>query len=101
MPSSRRWRFTPEADADFVLILRHSASAFGPDQMDAYAEQLYRAFDDLARFPSIGCARDEIAPDLRSYPVGQHVAFYHGTDDELIIIRIIHSRQDIEQEFRR
>ncbi|HET8521779.1 MAG TPA: type II toxin-antitoxin system RelE/ParE family toxin [Thermomicrobiales bacterium] len=100
MPSSRRWRFTPEADADFVLILRYSALAFGPDRMDAYAEQLYRAFDDLAHFPSIGRARDELAPGLRSYPVGQHIAFYYATDDELIIIRIIHSRQDFEQEFR-
>lgn len=100
MPSRRRWRFTPKADADLVLILRHSVSAFGPDQMEAYAEQLYRAFDDLAQFPSIGRARDEIVPGLRSYPVGRHIAFYHATDDELIIIRIIHSRQDIEQEFR-
>jgi toxin ParE1/3/4 len=100
MPSGRRWRFTPEADGDFVTILRRSRSAFGPDQMDAYAEQLYSAFDNLAQFPSIGRARDEIAPGLRSYPVGQHIAFYHATDDELIIIRIIHSRQDVEQEFR-
>jgi toxin ParE1/3/4 len=100
MPPSREWRFTPEADADFVLILRRSFTAFGDEQAEAYAEQLYSAFDDLAQFPAIGRARDEIAPGLRSYPVGQHIAFYHATDDELIIVRIIHSRQDIEQEFR-
>lgn len=100
MPSSRRLRISPEADDDIAAITRYSAETWGTRQMEAYADRLYATLDELTHFPGMGRARDEVSPGLRSYPIGQHVAFYRATDDELIVVRIVHGRRDIASEFK-
>ncbi|MGH2560925.1 MAG: type II toxin-antitoxin system RelE/ParE family toxin [Thermomicrobiales bacterium] len=100
MPSSRRLRLSPEADDDIAAIARYSAETWGSQQMAAYVDRLYATLDELVHFPGIGRVRDEIAPGLRSHPTGQHVAFYRVTDDELIVVRVVHSRRDAETALR-
>ncbi|MGI8405983.1 MAG: type II toxin-antitoxin system RelE/ParE family toxin [Thermomicrobiales bacterium] len=43
----------------------------------------------------MGRIRFDIASDVRSIPVGQHVIYYHPTEDAIIIRRIVHGRRDV------
>ena len=49
----------------------------------------------LAQSPAIGRSREELAPSLRSFPVGKHVIFYRDAQDGIEIIRILHGARDI------
>ena len=101
MPSSRRLRFTPDADADFESLLQYTVQTWGEHQMHAYADTIYGVLDELGVFPDIGKQRDDLFPGAMSYPAGEHVVISSATDQELILYRIIHGRRDIDAAFRR
>jgi toxin ParE1/3/4 len=92
MPSSRRLRFSPDADADLESLLQYTAETWGEAQMHAY--------DELALFPGLGTRRNDLRPGLLSHLIEHHIVFYEASNDELIIYRIIHSRRDIDAIFR-
>ncbi|MGH2534576.1 MAG: type II toxin-antitoxin system RelE/ParE family toxin [Thermomicrobiales bacterium] len=89
---------TSEAEDDLAAIWQYTAETWDEQQADTYAEFIRSKLADLARFPRIGRPRDELSPGLRSHPIGQHVAFYRTTNDELIVRRLFHGRQDIDDE---
>ena len=49
----------------------------------------------LSRAPLIGRSREELAPDLRSFPVGNHVIFYRPTTAGIEVVRILGGVRDI------
>ena len=68
---------------------------------DAVIERIDKRFEQLSRFPFIGRERSSLAPGLRSIVVGNHLIFYVVEADQIIIVRVIDSRMDIDEEFRR
>lgn len=38
--------------------------------------------------------RNEFTPPVRLYPYGAHVVVYTATGDHILIIRVLHGRQD-------
>jgi toxin ParE1/3/4 len=50
----------------------------------------------LAMEPNAGRLRPELAPHLRSFPVGRYVLFYRPQDDGIEVVRVLHSARDIE-----
>ena len=50
----------------------------------------------LAIQPRGGRLRPELAPALRSFPVGRYVVFYRPQDAGIEIVRVLHSARDIE-----
>jgi toxin ParE1/3/4 len=50
----------------------------------------------LAIQPKAGRARDEVAPQLRSFPVGRYVVFYKPQGGGIEVVRVLHSARDIE-----
>lgn len=96
MPSSRKLRFTTEAEADLRDILQFTGERWGARRRQAYAATLDAALLRLATFPGLGKQREELGPDLRGHPVGQHTVFYRVTDDALVVERIIHRARDVE-----
>jgi toxin ParE1/3/4 len=50
----------------------------------------------LAIQPRAGRLRPELAPELRSFPVGRYVVFYRPQDDGIDVVRVLHSARDIE-----
>lgn len=55
----------------------------------------------LAEFPGLGQARDDLAPSLRSWPVGKYLLFYRATVDGIELVRVIHGSRDLYRLFRR
>ena len=50
----------------------------------------------LAANPSAGRARDDLAPKIRSFPVGNYIVFYLPLSDGIEVVRVLHGRQDID-----
>lgn len=80
-------------------VLVFTQEQWGTAQMRAYNTRLYAAFTRLAQFPALGNPRSAFGVDIRSHRVGQHVIIYQATDTELLIVRILHVRRDLDAEF--
>jgi toxin ParE1/3/4 len=48
----------------------------------------------------MGRARDNLASNLRSFPVKKFVIFYRPVDDTIEIMRVLYGARDIEAIFR-
>ena len=48
----------------------------------------------------MGRTRDEIAENLRSFPVGRHVVYLRDTETTLLIVRILHQNMDPERRLK-
>ena len=94
------FRLTPSALADLEAIWAYSLSEWGEARAVTYLRRLENAFGLLAERSLMGAARPEIAPELRSHPVGSHVIYYLNSANSLTIIRILHGRMDPGIELR-
>ncbi len=62
-------------------------------------DHLDEQFRVLATQPSMGRARDELAPDVRSFPFGRYVIFYMPLDDGIDVVRVLHGARDVDAVF--
>jgi toxin ParE1/3/4 len=69
----------------------------------AAADRLIDHFDAtlnvIASAPDMGRKVEELAPNLRSFPVGSYLIFYRPIEDGIQLIRIIHGARDITPEY--
>jgi len=61
---------------------------------DVYRNALTSQIARLGEFPFLGPARDDVFDGCRCLPVGHHIAYYHVTDDTVVVLRLLHERQD-------
>lgn len=99
--SARRPRIALASDAqrDFRNILVYTEQHWGRSQRSVYRQRLRQAFLDLQAYPDLGSARIDIGDGIRALRVGQHVIIYQPTDTEILIVRILHIRRDVQAEF--
>jgi len=57
--------------------------------------RLSAKFHLLAEQPMLGRSRDELAPGLRSIPLGRYVIFYEVIPDGISIVRVLHGARDL------
>ena len=48
----------------------------------------------LARSPYLGRSREELAPRLRSFPVGDYLIFYRPTKTGIVVVRVLSGYRD-------
>lgn len=100
MTSSLDLIVTEPAQDDILATLRHSMMIWGESQAEVYAYRLNTALRELADFPLLGVARDDLSPGLRSLQVGQHVILYRADERNVVIIRVLHKRMDLATHLR-
>ena len=93
-----RYELTAPASNDLREILRYTKETWGAEQAIKYSQQLRKALGTLAKTPQIGRKREELASDLRSFQAGSYTVFYKRSDAGIIIVRILHSRRDVENQ---
>jgi toxin ParE1/3/4 len=49
----------------------------------------------LAEQPNIGRVRDELAKDMRSFPLGRYVIFYVVLPNGIEVVRVLHGARDL------
>src|SRR5277367_3821845 len=89
----------PRALNDLVDIWTYIAES-STDQADAFVTLLDNKFKILARQPTMGRTRSELAIDLRSFAVGRYIIFYLMGRRGVEIVRVLHGARDIESVFQ-
>ncbi len=94
----KHYRVSPDARADldniYDYVARENLTA-----ADGLVDKFKAKFILLARHPLMGQSRPELAPNLRSTPVGNYVILYRPSNDGIEIARIIHSARDMDAQF--
>jgi toxin ParE1/3/4 len=62
---------------------------------DRLIDRLEAAEDRLGDFPELGRLRDDIAADLRSWPVGDYLILYRVDREGVLIVRVLHGARDL------
>jgi toxin ParE1/3/4 len=93
-----RYRLARRAATDLNAIWRFIAQE-NPAAADQFLDRLYHAFVSLAHAPHIGAQRFHLAPELRLFPVREYLIFYRPIDDGVEIVRVLHGKRNITQEF--
>ena len=66
---------------------------------DRLVRLFIQRFRTLANNPGAGRPRDELAPSLRSYPVGKYVIFYEPSAHGIEIVRVLSGFRDVSSQF--
>jgi toxin ParE1/3/4 len=86
---------TEQSRLDFLEIWEFIAA----DNL-AEANKLIDLFDTklaiLAVSPHLGRERSELAPNLRSLPIGNYLIFYRPLTDGIQLIRVLHGARDTQ-----
>jgi toxin ParE1/3/4 len=94
-------RRAPEADndlEDIVISLASLGATFAT--AERIVSEITERFYLLAEYPHLGGARDaDLGPGRRSFSVGDYVVIYRIDDGDVLILRVLHARRDIEALF--
>jgi toxin ParE1/3/4 len=89
------FRLRPEAEADIEAILLYIAEDSPRAALRWYDEILERC-RKLGDMPSMGRARPEIRPGLRTFPSGNYLILYRQIDEGAEIVRVVHGARQWE-----
>jgi toxin ParE1/3/4 len=95
-----RLLLSDKARADLLHIYRYLEER-SPGAASAFIKRINANFENLVRFPFIGRERSNLAPGLRCLVVGLHLLFYTIETDEIMVVRVIDRRMDVDEEFYR
>lgn len=85
---------TDRADEDLIEIW----SCIAVENMsaaDRVLDAIEARWDNLARHPYSGVARDDIAPGIRHLVSGEYLTLYRLSDSAIEIVRVLHGRRKI------
>lgn len=91
------YRTTRQADQDIIDIYVRGAADFGVAQAERYHAGLVAVFDLLADNPHIARERAEFNPPVRLHPYQAHMIAYAVHGEGILIIRVLHGRQELER----
>jgi toxin ParE1/3/4 len=89
-----------EADLDDIWLYLARASA-SIDAATSLIEAIANRFFMLEDFPYAGRARDrDFGASSRSFPVGEYLVVYCAEGDDVLILRVVHGRRELEGLFK-
>ena len=95
------YKLTEAAKKDLRGISAYTKKTWGKEQEKTYREILRAALRVIAKAPKIGQKRDELAEGLRSFPVGNHIAYYVEKGKGIESARILHPAMDREKAMKK
>lgn len=87
-------RLSGRAERDLEWLYWQGAEQFGLSQAERYVAELSAVLLLIAENPQAARLRHDIEPPLRSRPFRAHVVYYREEGQEVVVIRILHARQD-------
>jgi len=94
-----RVTFKPAARTDLDEIFDYIAD----DDLEraiAFVQKIYEQIGTLAEYPLMGRSREELLPNLRSFPLGNYLIFYFPLKDGVDVVRILRGARNIEALFQ-
>ena len=81
------------ADADIQHIFTNSVAQWGQPRAEQYVLELHEAFETLSVFPHLGRDIGYIRTGYLRFDHERHAVFFQKTADGIVIIRVLHQRQ--------
>ena len=69
------------------------------DQAEEFVRAIAERFQKLAGFPGMGRSYEDLAPNLRGFPIGNYLIFYRPTEQGISIERILSGYRDLDTLF--
>jgi len=94
-------RVAPRAEADldeiWLCVAKESCSIEIANRLvDTIADRFFT----LTRFPYMGRSREEdFGPGYRSLAVGEYVVVYRVENEDVLVLRVVHGRRQLEALF--
>lgn len=95
MQSVERVFFSSAARGDIISIWRYIAAA-DKDSADRLLDRFDQAIELLQQNPAMGRLRSDLGTGVRAFPVRRYVIFYRPTPQAIMILRLVHTAQDLE-----
>lgn len=89
-----RCRTTLRADEDLFAVYANGLRDFGEAQTERYLSGLLEAFAFITAYPLSARERREFSPPVRMHVFGSHVIVYAVRQEDVLILRVLHARQD-------
>lgn len=87
-------RTTRQADQDIIDLYVAGVARFGSEHAERYVAGLTAMFGLPADNPLMARLRSEFPRPVRLYPYRAHMAAYAEHADGILIVRVLHGRQD-------
>jgi toxin ParE1/3/4 len=88
------FRTTRAADEDIFNLYEHGVLEYGQPSAESYVAALRAIFELLAANPFMARERSEARPPVRLYPYRAHHILYRIDNEDVLILRVLHGRQD-------
>jgi toxin ParE1/3/4 len=85
--------FSPSAREDLDDIFDYIVKD-NPTAAVRFVGKLKETLRRIAGFPSLGIIRDDLAPGVRCFPVGNYLIFYRSRDVGVEVISVLHGSRD-------
>lgn len=95
MPHPKSVLRSADAENDLVRLWLHIAE-HSPNAADRYIWRIQEACEGVLQFPRKGTKRTDLGENCRKLVVGNYVVFYDDLPDEIIILRVFHTKEDID-----
>jgi len=92
-------KIAEEAEADLITIWVFIAQD-NVEVADQFLERIYDTCQTLARSPSMGRDRADLARGVRSFPVGTYLIFYRKVRRGIEVARVLSGFRDLPPLFR-
>ena len=93
-------RVSGKARAELLQIYSYLAER-NPAAAESVLQEINSKLHQLSHFPFMGRERSEFAPSLRSTLVRTYLIFYTVSDEQIVIMRVVDGRMDVDKEFQR
>lgn len=95
------YKLTEAAKKDLREISEYTKETWGRKQEKAYREIIRAALRVIEKNPKIGLKREELAEEIRSFPIGHHIAYYIERKGNIEVARILHPAMDTEKAMKK
>ncbi len=88
--------FRPLAETDIRTIADYSLAEWGATQARRYIEAIRIAIERAAEYPAMGSVVEGLGDAYRKLWVEQHRVFCRVAEGQLIVVRVLHKRMDVD-----
>ena len=88
----------PAARAELASVWRYTAAQWGTEQADRYVGDIVRQIELITEFPEMGSHAKGLDDRYRKVRSGYHRVIYRIEEDEVVVVRVLHFKQDVPDE---
>lgn len=92
------YRKSPEADDDLLRIWRYIAED-NRATATQFIDRLHGTMGTLADMPGMGRPRNDLAPNIRTFPLGAYLIIYREVAGGIEVARVLSARRNYRRVF--